>query len=175
MILELLKKVTTSLDQRKIEYMLSGSVAMNVYTVPRMTRDIDIVVHLKISDLDKFSEIFEKGYYLNKDGIREEIQRNGMFNIIDLKSGQKIDFIIRKNTPFHIQEFERRKQTEAYGFPVWIVSPEDLIISKLIWIQQIQSNTQINDIKNLLEDNQIDKTYLLKWISELKIKTFNIM
>ena len=44
MILELLEEVCNKLEEINIPYMLSGSLAMNVYTVPRMTRDIDIVI-----------------------------------------------------------------------------------------------------------------------------------
>ena len=48
MILELLKKICKLLESQNIEYMLSGSLALNTYTIPRMTRDIDIIVHLKM-------------------------------------------------------------------------------------------------------------------------------
>lgn len=39
MILSLLNKVAKELDHYKIPYMLSGSVAMGTYTLPRMTMD----------------------------------------------------------------------------------------------------------------------------------------
>ncbi len=66
---KLLKKVSEALEEREISYMLSGSLAMSTYTVPRMTRDIDIVINLKLSDVEKFTEIFHEGYYLYKEGI----------------------------------------------------------------------------------------------------------
>lgn len=72
MISKLLKKVCTGLEKQDIAYMLSGSVAMNVYTVPRMTRDIDIVINVKVSDSDKIAELFEEGYYIYKEGLKEE-------------------------------------------------------------------------------------------------------
>jgi len=31
--------------------MLSGSVALSVYTIPRSTRDFDFVIHLKLKDI----------------------------------------------------------------------------------------------------------------------------
>jgi hypothetical protein len=48
MILELLKRVCKALDENKFPYMISGSIAMNIYSVPRMTMDIDIVVELSL-------------------------------------------------------------------------------------------------------------------------------
>lgn len=175
MILDLLKKVCNALEEREIAYMLSGSIAMNIYTVPRMTRDIDIVINLQLSDIEKFVDIFKEGYYLYEEGIKEEVINKGMFNIIDFESGHKIDFIIRKDTEFHVTEFNRRIKSKAYGFEVYIVSIEDLIISKLKWIQVLQSDTQKLDIKNLLENKDVEIEYLLYWINELKLNTFNLI
>jgi hypothetical protein len=42
--LEVLKIVTQRLREAGINYMISGSIASNYYTIPRMTRDIDVVV-----------------------------------------------------------------------------------------------------------------------------------
>ena len=44
--LQVLKEVARRLDDAGIPYMVTGSIAANFYTVPRMTRDIDIVVEL---------------------------------------------------------------------------------------------------------------------------------
>ena len=175
MIFELLRMATTALEENGMSYMLSGSLAMNVYTVPRMTRDIDIVVHLEKSDVDTILQIFKDGYYFSTDAIHEAIRTDGMFNIIDFKSGQKIDFIIRKKTEFHLNEFNRRRKIDAYGFPMWIVSVEDLVISKLIWIQELQSDTQMRDIGNLMDVDEFDKDYVSHWVKNLNLNTFDLL
>ena len=41
MIFKLLQKVTRSLEDAGIPYMLSGSIALNRYSIPRKTLDID--------------------------------------------------------------------------------------------------------------------------------------
>ena len=175
MIFELLKKICGALEHNNILYMLSGSIAMNVYTVPRMTRDLDFVVDLQIADLERFASIFREGYYIHEEGLEFEIQRRGMFNVIDYESGYKIDFIVRKNTEFHINEFSRRRRTSAFGLEFWVVSLEDLILAKLIWIQQVLSEIQMNDIQNLLQNETIDRDYLKEWIHRLNLKTFNLI
>ncbi|HEV8672743.1 MAG TPA: hypothetical protein VGX21_01745 [Methylomirabilota bacterium] len=45
--LEVLKSVARRLDDLGIPYMVTGSMATSYYAVPRMTRDIDIVVELR--------------------------------------------------------------------------------------------------------------------------------
>jgi hypothetical protein len=64
--LEVLKEVTWRLDRAQIAYMVTGSIATNFYTVPRMTRDIDIVVELSERDLSRFIPLFEADYYFGK-------------------------------------------------------------------------------------------------------------
>ena len=160
MILQLLEKITQSLESAQITYMVSGSVALNTYTIPRMTRDIEIVIELQKKDIDQFCKIFETGFYIDTEIVQEEVKRQGMFNVIDHESGYKIDFIIRKNSDYRRLEFERRIRTNVYGFDVWLVSLEDLIISKLIWIQELQSERQISDIQSLLENDTVDLAYI---------------
>lgn len=98
-----------------------------------------------------------------------------MFNVIDFMTGFKIDFIVRKNSEFNIHEFKRRKKHEIFGYETWIVSIEDLIISKLNWIQEIQSDTQINDIRNLLLNPITDKDYVVDWCQKLNLNTYNLL
>jgi hypothetical protein len=175
MILKLLKKVALLLEQKHIEYMLSGSIALNNYSIPRMTLDIDIIVELNESNLNDFFFMFNEGYYINKETVKTEIKRKGMFNVIDFETGFKIDFILRKNTEFRIHEFSRKKRVKIADFGVWIVSVEDLIISKIEWIQILQSDKQITDIKNLLHNSKIDVNYVNDWCRKLKLNTFDLL
>jgi hypothetical protein len=62
MILELFKKVCNQLDEHQIKYMVSGSIALNIYTIPRMTRDIDIVIELSENKIDEFTSLFPNAY-----------------------------------------------------------------------------------------------------------------
>ena len=59
--------------------MISGSIAMNMYAVPRMTRDIDIVIELPFNRIEEFVELFPNSY-LNKGTLVEEVKRQGLFN-----------------------------------------------------------------------------------------------
>ena len=175
MIFKLLQKVTRSLEEADIPYMLSGSIALNRYSIPRMTLDIDLVIELNANNLETFLNIFSGKYYMNADTVKQEAQRAGMFNIIDFESGLKIDFIVRKNTEYRIHEFKRRIKEKIEDIEVWMVSPEDLIISKIEWIQQLQSDKQIADIKNLLSSPGIDRDYILNWCKKLNLNTFDLL
>lgn len=168
--LDILKATAERLDRLEIPYMVTGSMAANFYTEPRMTRDIDIVLVIPLTAVEKFFETFGKDFYLDADSIKEAIKNRSMFNIIHLERPVKVDFIVRKNEVYRKEEFERRQKVKIDGFACWIVSPEDLILSKLDWAKDSLSEMQLSDIKNLLGSvAKLDFKYLEKWIGELKL------
>lgn len=154
--------------------MVSGSLAVNVYTTPRMTRDIDLVISLKEEDVPRFLELFAGRFYCDADDIRREVRKRGMFNLIDNHTGVTIDFIVKKENEYRNNEFDRRTDTLTYGFSMKVVTAEDLLLSKLDWIQVLQSDRQIGDILNLLDDNTLDLDYIRYWIEKLRLNKFDL-
>lgn len=169
------QKVIDVLDSCNIPYMLSGSVAMSLYIVPRATQDFDFIIHLQPQDIGRFVENFKEGYYCDIDAIEDAVKNQRMFNIIDHATGFKADFVVLKNEPFRQNEFTRRIPLNFFGKTIYVVSQEDLIISKLIWIQQLQSAVQMADIRNLVVTENIDWEYVNFWVKELKLNTFNLL
>jgi hypothetical protein len=169
------QKIIGVLNESNIPYMLSGSVAMSIYIVPRATRDFDFVIHLEEKNIDRFIQHFQDGYYCDKDSIKDAVKRRSLFNIIDHASGFKADFVVLKNEPFRQEEFKRRKKVDFFDKTIYVVSPEDLLISKVIWIQDYQSAQQAEDIKNLTAIENMDWPYIKKWISKLNLKTFDLL
>lgn len=169
--LEVLKIVTESLNKANIEYMVTGSTAMNYYATPRMTRDIDVVLELQQEDLDKFIDLFSDDFYIYPEAVKNAIKLREMFNIIHNKYAIKIDFIVRKHDPYRLVEFERRRQINIEGVSVFIASAEDLILSKLWWGKDTHSAMQIGDVRNLIISvNDLDMQYVNKWIDELNLQ-----
>jgi len=174
-ITKLLQLITHTLDSQNIPYMLSGSLALTLYAMPRSTRDIDIIVELQDEHVNSFIEAIKDKFYFHEPTIKEENKRHGMFNIIHLESSYKIDFIIRSTHPFEIQKFQRRQQIDYIGIKIWVITLEDLIISKLNWIQQLESELQKRDIESLLENLNADMAYIKKWCRDLNLNTYNLI
>jgi 3-phosphoglycerate kinase len=166
--LEVLEDVVRRLDTAGIPYMLSGSVAMNVYAQPRMTRDIDIVLVLAPADVARFLYAFQDGYIAEEETVREEVRRCGMFNLLEKRSIVKIDCILQKEGAYDAEAFSRRLERKLAGFSVKVIAPEDLILRKLIWARESHSELQFRDVRNLLEmSEELDRTYLDRWIRKL--------
>jgi hypothetical protein len=168
--LEVLKEVARRLDGIGIAYMITGSTAANFYAVPRMTRDIDIVVELSERDIGKFIVAFEKDHYLEPETVREAVKNKGMFNLIHDQYIIKVDFVVRKDTPYRRREFSRKKKISVDGENLYIVAPEDLILSKLVWAKDSKSEIQLRDVQNLLQSVKgLDRRYLARWAKQLGV------
>ncbi|MGH9928466.1 MAG: hypothetical protein ACREA9_04455, partial [Pyrinomonadaceae bacterium] len=71
----------------------------------------------------------------------------------------KVDCIVLKSDAFRQGEFARRRQITLGDFQTWIVSREDLILSKLNWAKESHSELQLRDVRSLLE-SEVDVNYL---------------
>lgn len=161
--LGLLKNVAQSLESVGIEYMITGSMAMALYSNPRMTRDIDVIIQMMSVDAGRIVGLFQKDFYIDEAVVLQAIRDKGMFNIIHNDSVIKVDFIIRKDEDYRIEEFSRKKKVVIDGVPVWVVSPEDLVLSKLVWAKDSGSELQFRDARQMMALKDVDEAYLQKW------------
>ena len=125
--LEVLQDAVARLERAGIAYMLTGSTALSYYAEPRMTRDVDLVVELAQRDPKSVVAIFAPDYYVSEDDVERAIAGRTMFNVLHLAKVVKLDFIVRKDTPYRHREFERRSRVRLPGFEAWIVSREDFM------------------------------------------------
>jgi hypothetical protein len=168
--LTILKLIAGRLDAAGIAYMLTGSLAAGAYSRPRTTRDIDLVVELEPADADRLAAAMGDEFSPDPESIRTAVARRGMFNLIHRDAIVKVDFVVRKNTPYRVEEFNRRRLIEIDRQPIWIVSPEDLILSKLVWARDGESALQMRDVRELRASLQgLDMAYLRRWADELGV------
>ncbi|HET6148681.1 MAG TPA: hypothetical protein VFH68_14190 [Polyangia bacterium] len=169
--IEVLRIVAQRLATAQVEYMLTGSVAMSWYAQPRQTRDVDIVIDLPAAKINTVVDAFSADFYIDADVVRDEVKRRGMFNMIQDALVVKVDMILRKSGAHDIEAFRRRRDAEiAPGLNVRIIAPEDLILAKLAWAAQGESDLQIRDVRNLLVSVQeLDQSYLSHWAGRLGV------
>mgnify|MGYP001618617233 CR=1 FL=1 len=134
--LELLTAFITPLEKSKIPYFVTGSIASIFYGEPRLTHDIDIVIHLSQADMLQFSSYFplEQYYCPPEEVIQIEMKRRpfGHFNLIHHQSGLKADIYPDAEDTLHQWAFQKRKRIELGGdISLWLAPPEYVIIRKL--------------------------------------------
>jgi hypothetical protein len=166
--IDIIRDISQRFEQAHIPYMLTGSMAMNYYAQPRMTRDIDVVIAIALDDVDRVAALFRPDYFVSEENIRESVAHESIFNLIHQESVIKVDCIIRKSSEYRKTEFERRQRISIRDFTTFIVSKEDLIISKLSWAKDSHSEIQLRDVRNLLGTGY-DAEYLARWTRELEL------
>ncbi len=166
--LDILGIVSERLGKQGIPFMLTGSYAMAYYATPRMTRDLDVVVALDAPDVEKMLAAFKADFYVDADAVREAVRTSRLFNMMHLASGIKVDMILKKATTYRDLEFGRRQSAVLGGVSTWLVSREDLILSKLAWARESGSELQLRDARGLLTDT-VDREYLKRWAADLGV------
>jgi len=172
---KLLKKIVTALNSAGIDYMITGSVVSSLYGEPRLTHDIDVVVTMEEAAVKKLTGIFKlPQFYLDEMSIRDAIKKKDMFNLIDAKEGDKVDFWILKDDPFDISRFARKKIEEVMGIKMKVSSPEDMILVKLKWAKLSGgSEKQFVDAVRIYEVQfkKLDMSYLESWAKKLQVES----
>lgn len=171
---ELLIYIVKKLDLIGIEYMLTGSTVSSIQGEPRSTHDIDIIISIKEVEIEKFfSQINNKDFYLEKEAIQDAVRNQTMFNLIEINSGDKIDFWILTDDPFDKSRFSRKQKINIFNYDVNITSCEDTMLMKLKWAHESGgSEKQLYDVLRLYElnFNQVDINYINFWIEKLNVK-----
>ena len=164
--------VIKKLESENIPYMIVGSVAAMVYGEPRMTHDMDLVLDILPQDASKLETLFplEDFYCPPIEVLSSEITHRGQFNLIHHGTGIKIDIMIRKNTEHARTEFKRKNKVPFWqGSEVFLATPEDVIIKKLSYYREGGSEKHLKDIRGIMAESKVDKTYLDKWIQTLNL------
>lgn len=163
----LLVKIAKILNGLKIPYFVTGGIAVLIWGRPRFTADIDIVIELKSDKIDKLEEALlalGKAGYVDKKAIEEALARKGEFNFIDGETGVKVDFWIIGKDSIGLSQLKRRIVKKVLGRKIYFVSPEDLILNKLLWYKESESERQLDDVKSVFKiTKKLDLNYLRKW------------
>ncbi|MCC7308153.1 MAG: hypothetical protein IT173_11350 [Acidobacteria bacterium] len=153
-----LRDVVIRLNDLDILYMVTGSVAMSTYATARTTMDIDMIIEISKRDSSRFERRFSGDYYVDEQSISRAQDRKSMFNVLNMETGIKVDFIIRKPNLLETQKFERRRLSSLGGVEFYVIGKHDLILSKLDWAKDSYSELQFKDIRNLIESGvDVDK------------------
>jgi hypothetical protein len=159
------------LDDAGVSYMITGSVAALFYGLNRYTDDTDIVVELDARHIDPLMDAFGGDYYIDRPIVEEAARLREMFNVISLRFGGKFDLIPLRDEPSEHARFGRRMVHDWHGYPVWVISPPDLVLSKLEWARESRSQRQFADIRAIMAAGFVDESddYFQLWLRQLDL------
>ncbi len=169
---DFLQRLVEGLDEAGVPYVVAGSLSSSLHGRPRATNDIDLVIAPTESQFQHFLDSLGPDYYVSRDAAWAALKGRTAFNIIDLRTGWKADLYVRGSRPFSITEFDRRRKAAVLGMEVWVLSPEDAILSKLEWAKESMSERQMQDVLGVLQMRRgsLDEEYLRKWADVLGVQ-----
>jgi hypothetical protein len=91
------------------------------------------------------------------------------FNAIG-PDASKVDFIVRRDRPFSVEEFGRRERADLLGTPGFVTTAEDLVLAKLEWASVSGSERQLRDVAGILAiADALDTAYIDRWAGTLGV------
>lgn len=171
-----LKLILDALKASKVEYLIGGAIAEWAWGEPRATQDLDIVINLPVKAIGGFSRELEKRNMLVPAAIildtMMEDRADIPLNAIHMYSGLKADlYLMRDGDELRSSAFQRRLLVD-YGPPigeVYVHSPEDLILYKLMYLGLSGQPKHARDIAAILKakKGQLDYGYIESWVVRL--------
>jgi predicted nucleotidyltransferase len=146
------------LNNQKIDYLIVGELAVNLHGIPRMTYDIDLMVHLDAGNIKKLVEQLKGWGYVSRAPVQPEkladeetrgtwIHEKNMraFSFYsDTQPLGEIDLVI--DVPIEYEELKRRANVfDLEGVQVPVISIRDLIELKL----KAGRKQDLSDVENL--------------------------
>lgn len=150
-------------------------IALSLQGEPRSTNDIDFVVDLRPSQVAPLAQALGADFDIDVESLKEEASRRGSWNIYHLQTLIKVDLFMLRTSPFDQSEFSRRRRmvVPPQGRSLYIKSPEDSVLRKLLWFKQggEVSSTQWRDIIQVLRVSRdlLDTPYMDSWAAQLGV------
>jgi hypothetical protein len=164
--------ITAILDREGYPYAVMGGLAVRVHSIPRPTYDVDLTISIDRHDLPQlFASLVGLGCSIPEAYLRGWVDEVAGMPLVKLRtymsptSGVDIDIFLAE-TNFQKSCIARRVQIVVNEKCLWVVTPEDLILLKLL-ASRPRDLLDVADI--LFTQGQLDESYMRRWASELTI------
>jgi hypothetical protein len=154
--------------------MITGAYAVSYFGLPRATHDLDIVIEINPADIERVVRKFSREYVVDKGMTENAVQYRTHFSIIHIKTDLKIDLWILKETASEIEKFARRKKVSLLGVLTYIISAEDMIITKLEWFKRSKNTKHLDDAVGIIkvQSGRLNRKYIKQTVKKLGIKKY---
>ena len=165
------KKVIATLKKTDKPFAFTGGLAAITYGDPRTTNDVDLIMEINPWERD-FADTLENllgdDFFFSIEGCREAIDEQTMFQAIDKETMFKVDIHLSDIVPGSLER--RRDEIIVTGRTVPMVSPEDAILSKLVWIKLGSGRSRKDTVAMLRVQKNLDTDYLETTAKQLGVE-----
>lgn len=168
---KLLRDLVGLLEELGAPYAVMGGWAVRSHGLPRPTYDVDVTVSINRDELPAFfKRIDALGYDVGDQylgGWLDAVADMPLFKASTFVDGRTLvaDIFVAEN-PFQDSLIERRVRGTIDGLPTWLVTPEDLILLKLV-ADRVRDRADVQDV--LTMNVLIDIDYIEEWGNKLNV------
>ncbi len=161
-------EVIQALNQENVPYMVTGSLATNIYGIARSTLDADLLLSATSDQISQLLGKLRPPLHVDPQMSFETITGTTRHIVKVARSKYTIELFYLQPDPHDRTRFERRKTGAPYGQPVWCPTPEDVIITKLRWSKQGKRTKDVDDVRNVIavQGDTLDWEYIHRWCEE---------
>ncbi|MGB9624316.1 MAG: nucleotidyl transferase AbiEii/AbiGii toxin family protein [Phycisphaerae bacterium] len=159
------RQALLALNASGIPYAFSGSLASNFYAVARSTKDADFVVQTDAVSLARLFDSLQDRFDSDRQPSFEMVTHTTRYVLDHRDTAFKIELFLLSDDPFDHSRFARRRLDSYEDIPVWVMSPEDVVVQKLRRLKLSRNPKHREDVRRVFafSGDGLDMLYVYRW------------
>ncbi len=161
-------RVLDVLNELEIRYVLVGAFAVNYYGLVRSTQDADFVAVFHHGQVTAALEKLGTDFRLDPQVSSESVTGTTRYIMQYLGSPEaptRMEFFRLSKDEFDQQRFARRRQVKVLGRRAYLLTAEDVVVTKLRWYRALQRAKDKDDARGVIavQGDNLDWDYIRRW------------
>lgn len=159
----LARRLADALEAGGVPHGIGGALALGVWGFPRATNDVDLDVFVGPDALRPILELLQHaGCIVEIDAALDSARQRGDLKV--LLEGMRIDVFV-SSMPFYDSVRSRVRPAPLEGRPAWFLSPEDLVVFKMLFFR----TKDLLDVERMVAflGPELDRDYVRRWLIDL--------
>lgn len=160
-------EILEGLYKSKVRYLIAGGLAVNLYGVPRVTQDIDIVIAMDRENVLKITSLLKELGYVprlpvspddlaNPDKVKDWIENKNLkaFSFYHKNENYKVIDIVLVHPLDFEKSFKNRTVKRAKDIDIYLASIDDVVKMKEFSgrTQDLSDIEMLNKVRKYLEE-----------------------
>ncbi|HRK31356.1 MAG TPA: hypothetical protein PLD59_09780 [Tepidisphaeraceae bacterium] len=162
------QRAISALESLQIPYVTVGSFAVNAYIEPRSTKDADFVVEIDQLRIRELVAAIGPDFTFDPQMSFESVTRTPRYKIRHREALFTIELFGLTSDPHDQARFARRVRGAVGSTVAYVLSPEDIVVTKLRWCVRAPRAKDREDIENVLAVHckTLDLRYIRQWTDQ---------
>ncbi|MGO9114783.1 MAG: hypothetical protein ACLP9L_36670 [Thermoguttaceae bacterium] len=165
---EVTARVLDVLNELEIPYMLVGAFSVNFHGLVRSTHDADFVAVFSRPQIAAIVQKLGEDFRLDPQMSFESATGTTRYIVNYLDPSRKslqVEFFRLSDDEFDQQRFARKIQGNFLGRPVYLLTAEDVIVTKLRWYKALNRSKDKDDARGVIavQGDRLDWDYIRRW------------